>query len=560
MKRAKYLGLFLVILSFSLAAAGWAATSVGPSIGDTDIITRPPIVITSTPPAPSDLKADCFPGALYVGLRWEDNSINETGFTIERSAEGGDFLNLTTVDANVKEYVDYDVIRDTAYSYRVRANGPISNSAYSNVAEWTTGPNNPTNLTAVVDELAQHIDLNWDGNNKHAFYVIQKTTYAEQTKIEQISLTGESTRYEDTAVLPNIKYTYMVMAGSANDYSDGSNVVSVKFMPQPTGVFVSYFPGTTGFAVQWTDNCNYETGYVLEKAFAGNDYVYTYNLPANTVQYLENPLDLDEHYMFRVKAIGPDGQKSPYSEVCHWFSPPHEPINLVLKAESSSTVKITWEDRSKIETSYKIWRHGLNEYLPIALPADSSSYTDTGLKPGTEYEYTIYAYNDTSKTRSADLPYFKVTTPAATPLAPGNLTIKEGVLQNLKLQTVLQIGSPNMTINGVTQEIDPGKGTSPVIMEGRTLLPVRAIIESMGGTVGWDAAEKKVTVTCGDKTVLMWIGSLNTMVNGEAKTTDVAPVIINGRTMLPVRFISENLGLDVEWKAETNSVIIKTGS
>jgi hypothetical protein len=411
----------------------------------------------------------------------------------------------------------------------------------------------------VVDELAPHIDLHWDGNNRYATYVIQKTTYAQQTKIQLIKLPEDSYQYEDTDVLPNINYTYMVMASSENDRSNGSNLVSVKFMPQPTNVYVSYFPGAAGFAVQWTDNCNNETGYVLEKAFAGNDYVYTYNLPPNTVQYLENPLELDKHYMYRVKAIGPDNQKSPYSELCHWFSPPHNPINFIPKAESSSVVKITWEDRSKIETSYKIWRSGDNVYVPIDLPADSNSYTDTGLKPNTEYGYTIFAYNDTSKTRSKELPYFKVTTPAAAPLAPGSL-IKEGAFQGLKLQTVLQIGSPNMTINGSVQEIDPGKGTAPVIMDGRTLLPIRAIIESMGGTIAWDAVEKKVTIVCGGRTVEMWIGSLNTRVNGEDKSTDVSPKIINERTMLPVRFISENLGLDVEWKADTNSVVIKSGS
>lgn len=555
MKRVKYLCLCLIVLSFCLAATGWAAISSGPSLGDIDSITRPPIVITSTPPAPSNLKASCFPGALYVDLKWQDNSNNETGFTIERDIDGSGFSKLITVDANVTEYVDFAVVNDYIYRYRVRANGPISNSGFSNVAEWATRPNNPTNLTAVVDELAPHIDLQWDGNNKYATYQIQKTTYAAQTTIQLINLPKNSYKYEDTDVLPNINYTYMVMACSDTDRTKGSNIVSVKFMPQPTKVYVSHFPGAPGFGVKWTDNCDNETGYVLEKAFAGNDYVYTYNLPPNTVQHLENPLELDKHYMFRVKAMGADNQKSPYSEVCHWFSPPHTPINLVLKAESSSVIKITWEDRSQIETSYRIWRKGDNMIAPINLPADTNSYTDTGLKPNTEYEYTINAFNDTSKTASKDIPYFKVTT-----LAAGNLTLREGILRDIKLQTVLQIGSPNMTINGAVQEIDPGKGTAPVIVEGRTLLPVRAIIEAMGGTIAWDAVERKVTIACSGRTVEMWIGGLNTRVNSEDKTTDVAPVIINGRTMLPVRFISENLGLDVEWKADTNSVVIKSGS
>lgn len=47
-----------------------------------------------------------------------------------------------------------------------------------------------------------------------------------------------------------------------------------------------------------------------------------------------------------------------------------------------------------------------------------------------------------------------------------------------------------MTVNGVTREIDPGRGTSPVIVNGRTLLPIRAIIEALGGSVAWDQAAK----------------------------------------------------------------------
>ena len=48
----------------------------------------------------------------------------------------------------------------------------------------------------------------------------------------------------------------------------------------------------------------------------------------------------------------------------------------------------------------------------------------------------------------------------------------------------LQIGNPQMTVNGMLQEVDPGRGTTPVLVSDRTLMPVRAIIESVGGTVG----------------------------------------------------------------------------
>ncbi|GAB4261247.1 rhodanese-like domain-containing protein [Thermincola ferriacetica] len=121
---------------------------------------------------------------------------------------------------------------------------------------------------------------------------------------------------------------------------------------------------------------------------------------------------------------------------------------------------------------------------------------------------------------------------------------------------VLKIGNPKFTVGNAVQEVDPGRGTKPVIVKGRTLVPIRAIVEVMGGTVDWAAAEQKVTVRLLDKTVELWIGKTTTTVNGANKNTDVAPQIINGRTMLPARFIAENLGATVGWDPATQSIPI----
>lgn len=121
---------------------------------------------------------------------------------------------------------------------------------------------------------------------------------------------------------------------------------------------------------------------------------------------------------------------------------------------------------------------------------------------------------------------------------------------------VLKIGNKFMTVNGTNKEIDQGMNTVPVIEKGRTLLPIRAIIEALGGTVNWDAKTKKVTVVLKGKTIELWIGKTLTKVGGVNKTTDVAPKIIRGRTMLPLRFITENLGCGVNWDGTTRSVTI----
>lgn len=125
----------------------------------------------------------------------------------------------------------------------------------------------------------------------------------------------------------------------------------------------------------------------------------------------------------------------------------------------------------------------------------------------------------------------------------------------------LQIGNEIMTVNGVSQEIDPGKGTKPVIKNGRTLVPIRAIIEALGGTIDWNGTERKVTITLKDTTIELWIGKPQAKVNGVLKWIDetnhkVMPEIINGRTMLPLRFVTENLGADVDWDNATKTITI----
>lgn len=121
----------------------------------------------------------------------------------------------------------------------------------------------------------------------------------------------------------------------------------------------------------------------------------------------------------------------------------------------------------------------------------------------------------------------------------------------------LIIGQKLMKVNGVQKEIDPGRETAPQIVNGRTLIPIRAVIEAMGGTVDYDAREQKITLKKDNDTLEMWIGKADIKQNGSVKTMDTAPAILNGRTMVPVRFVAENFGYSVAWKAAEQTVVIQ---
>ncbi len=121
----------------------------------------------------------------------------------------------------------------------------------------------------------------------------------------------------------------------------------------------------------------------------------------------------------------------------------------------------------------------------------------------------------------------------------------------------LQIGNPQMTVNGEAREIDPGRGTAPVLVDdARTLLPVRAVIEAVGGTVEWDEAANTAVLKYGNDVIRLTIDSTTAYLNDEAQTLDVAPTTINDRTMLPIRFIAENFKFTVDWDDNSQTVTI----
>lgn len=98
--------------------------------------------------------------------------------------------------------------------------------------------------------------------------------------------------------------------------------------------------------------------------------------------------------------------------------------------------------------------------------------------------------------------------------------------------------------------------TPPTIVDGRTLVPVRAIFEAIGATVTWDGATSTATGVRGDTTVTIQINNTTAYVNGEARVLDVPAQLINDRTMVPARFISEAMGCDVTWDGNTSTAAV----
>ena len=107
-------------------------------------------------------------------------------------------------------------------------------------------------------------------------------------------------------------------------------------------------------------------------------------------------------------------------------------------------------------------------------------------------------------------------------------------------------------VNGQEIKFD----TDPVIKNDTTLVGYRAIMEALGATVDWDEATQTVTATRDDTVIVLTIGSLEADVNGRKHTLLKEPEIIGDSTMVPVRFISEQLGMNVGWDEASNLVTV----
>lgn len=100
------------------------------------------------------------------------------------------------------------------------------------------------------------------------------------------------------------------------------------------------------------------------------------------------------------------------------------------------------------------------------------------------------------------------------------------------------------------------KNQYPIIQEDRTLIPIRGLLEKLGAEVDWDHENYNAIVQRGDVEVILPIGSKTAYVNDEPVELDVPAELLNGRTMVPLRFITDSFGIEIEWDQDTRTVNI----
>lgn len=135
-------------------------------------------------------------------------------------------------------------------------------------------------------------------------------------------------------------------------------------------------------------------------------------------------------------------------------------------------------------------------------------------------------------------------------------TVTASFVMNTGSVMKLTLGSETISVDGKQVPIDAG----PDIFNSRTFIPIRIVTEVFGGSIAWDAVEQKVTIVRNGTTLNLWIGKNAAEIDGKSVSIDtnpaVVPVISYGRTLLPLRFVAESLGLDIQWDGTTHTITI----
>ena len=250
-------------------------------------------------------------------------------------------------------------------------------------------------------------------------------------------------------------------------------------------------------------------------------------------------------------------------------------FNTVVKLEEGkNTVKVKAVDKAGNETTItlNIIRDTIIPQILIVSPANNSTVNkETISVSGSVIDENIDTVTVNGKTVSLDSnnKFFDtiqlqegkntITITAVDKVDNKNSQTVTVYYKKPQLATVivLQIGNYDFTVNGETRTLD----SPPIIKNSRTLLPIRAIVEALDGTIEWIPTTKSITIRLGSTYIGMQIGNSTAVVNGYVMNIDpdnpkVVPEIINSRTMLPLRFVTEKLGCDVQWDGTTKTITI----
>ncbi len=428
------------------------------------------------PEAPSGLVAAQLTGPARASLTWVDNSLNETGFTIQRATDDLFTLGLTsfTVPSPTTAYMDTTIVDGTVYFYRVFANNVVgdvdtpgfptqsADSAFSNTAQLGTlaVPGAPTTLAALAVSSTE-VDLTWvlpTPSSPIVSFRVERSTDGGVTWPTSFAVANPlAVAYNDIAAAPAIAYAYRVFAVNAAGDSLPSNVATVT-TPNgtpfaPTGltavaangrqVNLAWVAGVGGGA---------PAGFRVERSTDGGatwpvNFVIANPAALSYSDVTALPLTAYAYRVFATNALG----DSPASNTATVTTPDAVPlarVTLTAPLVTGSQVNLAWVNPADTATitGFRVERStdgGVTFPVQFVMAGTAiTTYNDTLVSPLTAYMYRVFAFNAMGNSPASNT--VSVTTPAGIPNPPMSLSAVavSGVQVNLTWQAPVGGGAP----------------------------------------------------------------------------------------------------------------------
>jgi len=366
------------------------------------------VVFATTPSqgAPSNLSATATTTEALLG--WADNTVDETGFKIERCLGSGcsDFAQIALAAANAVGYRDASACNGATYRYRVRATSTVVpyDTPYSGEVEVTTlTPATPSLTASEVSE--GRIDLAWnDPTSDETGFAIERCAGSGCSSFVTIALLAAgSTSYADAGVVAGNSYSYRVrdyktaacgwetlseVAGAATSIAAPTSLTAVPF-------------NTTQLNLAWSDTSTSKTGFRIERCTgsACTDFREIAVTATTAASYADTAVAAGTAYSYRVRTTRttPYAWDSPYSGVVSATTPaPQAPTALAASPASTSQINLAWSDTTGDETGFAIEScsgSGCASFAEVArVAAGITTFARTGLAPATTYCFRVRSY------------------------------------------------------------------------------------------------------------------------------------------------------------------------
>jgi outer membrane protein assembly factor BamB/fibronectin type 3 domain-containing protein len=459
------------------------------------------------PFAPARLKG--YPGPQKFILSWdiEQPKPDLAGFHIYRKKEFEREFSFIDTTGIVNYYVDEPLENGVTYRYIVRA--------------FDTYGNESTNSNMVTGIPSQSLTPVWLDYQPTSGSILPQDSVILTVKADGTLVPPGEYKAELLVLFSGIEkdHTKIQIPVSMKTSKGDPSILQPPSLQRITG-------SDTRATLYWKKYPGIWSMEVFRSTVSGDEMILIDTLHGQEVVYVDDTVKNGIEYYYTLKAVTQDGI---YSDFSNELSIVPRPSALQIYKDTTSTVfHPVFEIQGRADPKATLFVQD----QPIPLAPSGEFVTSVGVPAGiSKLMFKAIATDKTIQEEEIEV----------------NCIAESYTIR-------LQIQNQQVYVNDLLWPWD--LEAPPLLQSQRTFVPLRFISEIVGGTVQWDPQEKRIQVLYKQNEVVLWIGKREILVNGKTAEIDAAPFILNNRTLVPLRFVTEPLGATIEWDGATQTILL----